>query len=45
MKKICVLIVCVTVCGAAVFAQTKSELQEMYMAYLRQEGYIPYRQL
>jgi hypothetical protein len=30
-----------TVCGAALFAQTKSELQEMYMTYLRAEGYSP----
>lgn len=41
MKKMYVLMVCMTVCGAALFAQTKSGLQEMYMTHLRQEGYIP----
>jgi hypothetical protein len=41
MKKMYALMVCMAVCGAALFAQTKSGLQEMYMDYLRQEGYAP----
>jgi hypothetical protein len=45
MKKMSVLMVWmmvwVTVCGAALFAQTREELQEMYMDYLREEGYGP----
>jgi hypothetical protein len=41
MKKVYVLMVCMMLCGAALFAQTARELQDMYMDYLREEGYVP----
>ena len=41
MKKMYALLMCMTVCGAALFAQTKEELQDMYIAYLREQGYAP----
>jgi hypothetical protein len=41
MKKL-VLLVCVFTCVAGfAAAQTKAELQEMYMSYLREQGYTP----